>query len=178
MDRFEEANVEYIRHFHRGIDLSWEAVFQTSEPVEVAQLCEAHSIRHEWIGKPGTLLRTVQTCQGVAYHPITSERVFFNQAHLFHPTSMGDEVANMLRDALGADRLPRHARFGDHSEIPDSDILKILAAFNAHATTFSWEGGDVLWVDNMQIAHGRRPFRGERRILVALMDSSDDPENS
>jgi alpha-ketoglutarate-dependent taurine dioxygenase len=174
MDRFEAAKVQYIRHYHRGIDLSWENVFQTSDPIELAQLCATNGIHHQWIGPAGKLLKTSQICQGVAHHPITSERLFFNQAHLFHVTNLGNDVANMLRATFGADRLPRHSTYGDRSEIPESDILKIHFVFKENATVFSWERGDVLWVDNMQIAHGRRPYKGERRVLVALMDSSDD----
>jgi alpha-ketoglutarate-dependent taurine dioxygenase len=86
---------------------------------------------------------------------------------------MGPQIFAAMRDALGADRLPRHARYGDNSEIPDNDIARIQEAFRRSATTFPWHSGDVLWMDNLQIAHGRRPFKGERKVLAALMDSSD-----
>jgi alpha-ketoglutarate-dependent taurine dioxygenase len=175
MDRFEGANVKYIRHYHRGIDLSWQDVFQTSDPATLAKICAAHGILHRWIGVHGKLLQTTQICQGVAYHPITAERLFFNQAHLFHVTSMGSDIANMLRATFGADRLPRHATYGDHSEIPVSDILRIHRAFKENEILFQWKRGDVLWLDNMQVAHGRRSYKGTRRVLVALMDSSGDP---
>jgi alpha-ketoglutarate-dependent taurine dioxygenase len=33
---------------------------------------------------------------------------------------------------------------------------------------FRWQRGDLLLVDNFLVAHGRMPFRGERRILVAI----------
>jgi len=172
MDRFGQARVEYVRHFHPGIDLSWNQVFQTSDPDAVAKTCAANGIRFDWIGEDGSLLRTSQICQGVACHPVTGERVFFNQAHLFHATSMGPEIAKELRNVFGADRLPRHARYGDGSEIPDEVIAGIHTAFRSHAVAFPWQAGDVLWLDNMQVAHGRRPYRGERRILAALMESS------
>jgi hypothetical protein len=174
MDRFERSGVEYVRHFHPGIDLSWKNVFQTSDPEEVAKTCAANGIRFDWIGPEPNLLRTSQTCQGVARHPVTGERVFFNQAHLFHATSMGQDIARELRNVFGADRLPRHARYGDGSEIPDDVIARIHAAFKAHAFAFPWQAGDVLWVDNMQVAHGRRPYKGERRVLAALMDAAHD----
>jgi alpha-ketoglutarate-dependent taurine dioxygenase len=173
MDRFESAKVQYVRHFHERIDLSWMEVFHTGNRDELAQICGVNHIQHEWLGSDAQLLRTLQTCQGVVYHPVTAERLFFNQAHLFHATSMGPQIAAAMRDALGADRLPRHARYGDNSEIPDDDIARIQEAFRRNATTFPWHSGDVLWVDNLQIAHGRRPFKGERKVLAALMDSSD-----
>jgi len=175
MDRFEQAGVQYVRHFHDGIDLSWQATFQTTDPAEMARVCEANGIHHDWVGDRGRVLRTMQTCQGVAWHPRTSERLFFNQAHLFHATSVGPEALSVMREEFGADQLPRHSRYGDHSEIPDGDIARIHAAFQANALSFSWQRGDVLWIDNMQIAHGRKPFQGERLILAALLDPSDAP---
>jgi alpha-ketoglutarate-dependent taurine dioxygenase len=32
----------------------------------------------------------------------------------------------------------------------------------------AWEAGDLLMLDNLLAAHGRRPFSGERRIAVAM----------
>jgi hypothetical protein len=174
MDRFEHGKVEYVRHFHEGFDLSWQRTFQTSDADEVGKICGANDIHYDWIDG-GRLLRTTQVCQGVARHPITGERMFFNQAHLFHATSLGQEALGAMRETFGADRLPRHSRYGDHSEIAAEDISVIHAAFRLNEVVFSWEKGDVLWVDNMQVAHGRRPFKGERRVLVALMDPSDAP---
>ena len=178
MDRLESAGVQYVRHFHDGFDLSWRDTFQTSDPAELARLCNANGIRYEWLDERARLLRTVQTCQGVAYHSQTAERLFFNQAHLFHATSLGAEVLGALRDAFGADRLPRHSRYGDGSEIPGDDLLRIRSAFGGNAMTFPWQPGDVMWLDNLQIAHGRAPFHGERRILSALLDPEEFPRTA
>jgi hypothetical protein len=41
-------------------------------------------------------------------------------------------------------------------------------AFAREATVFSWQENDVLLLDNMQVAHGRRSYIGERRVLVAM----------
>jgi alpha-ketoglutarate-dependent taurine dioxygenase len=38
------------------------------------------------------------------------------------------------------------------------------------ALSFPWQRGDVLLVDNFLAVHGREPFSGERRILVAMSD--------
>jgi alpha-ketoglutarate-dependent taurine dioxygenase len=178
VDRFEAAKVRYIRHYHRGIDLDWRDVFRTADPVELAQTCAAAEIEHEWLDSPGTLLRTVRVAQGVAVHPATADRLFFNQAHLFHITSMGEDVAQMLTASFGRDRVPRHATYGDCSEISPGDIRRVQDAFRKSEFTFKWERGDVLWVDNLQFAHGRRPYRGDRKVFVALMDSSDQDSSA
>jgi alpha-ketoglutarate-dependent taurine dioxygenase len=33
---------------------------------------------------------------------------------------------------------------------------------------FPWSAGDVLILDNMLMMHGRQPYEGERRVLVAM----------
>jgi alpha-ketoglutarate-dependent taurine dioxygenase len=38
------------------------------------------------------------------------------------------------------------------------------------AVCFAWQKGDLLMVDNMLVAHGRAPFTGPRRILVAMAE--------
>jgi alpha-ketoglutarate-dependent taurine dioxygenase len=174
MDRLEESGVEYVRHYHPGIDLPWETVFGTRDRSRVAEFCDTRQIDHAWLGRHAELLRTSETCQGVVYHPLTGERLFFNQAHLFHESSLGEDLARSLRAAFGS-QLPRHSRYGDGPEFETDEIARIMQAFKRNARRFPWEAGDVLWVDNEQIAHGRAPFKGERRILAALMDSSDQP---
>ena len=44
-------------------------------------------------------------------------------------------------------------------------------ALRAETVTFPWRRGDVLLLDNMLTAHGRRPFTGDRRVLVAMGNS-------
>jgi alpha-ketoglutarate-dependent taurine dioxygenase len=168
METFERREVEYIRHYHQGVDLSWQSVFQTDSREKVHAYCQGHDIACEWID--GTLLRTSGLAQGVARHPITRDKVFFNQAHLFHVSSLGEAHASALVEMYGVNRLPRHARFGDGGEIPDADLRRVSDAFKKNEITFRWQKGDVLFLDNMAYAHGRQSFKGSRKILAALMD--------
>lgn len=168
LDRFENLGVRYIRHYHDGTDLPWQTVFQTEDREVLASYCESHGIEQEWINHD--TLRTIQRCQGVAHHPVTKERLFFNQAHLFHVSNLGDAGARALTEVFGADQLPRNTTYGDGTEIDASDLQAIRNAFVAEAVVFPWEAGDVVVVDNMQVAHGRRAFKGKREVLAAMSD--------
>ncbi|MDA0573817.1 TauD/TfdA family dioxygenase [Burkholderia gladioli] len=168
MDRFEALGVRYDRVFHDGIDLSWQEVFQTGDRGDVERFCDDNAIACEWLD--ADTLRTSQTCQGVVRHPLLGERCFFNQAHLYHPSSLGSEMVEAIVDAFGEDRLPRNACFGNGEAIDADTLATIRAAFDQAAIDFTWQQGDIALLDNLQVAHGRRSYRGARRVLASLLD--------
>lgn len=172
LDRFEARGVRYVRHYHPLMDVPWQKSFQTDERAEVERICAERGIECDWLA--GDVLRTSQVCQGTVRHPATGERFLFNQAHLFHVSALGGAAPAMLRQ-FGADRLPRHAFFGDGSEIRAADLDAVRQAFKAEAIAFPWQAGDVVLADNLQVAHGRRPFRGQRKVVVALMEGRTTP---
>jgi len=168
LEKLERRGIQYIRHYRAYFDLPWQTVFQTDDPGQMARFCDTHGIQHEWLDDGS--LRTTQRSQGVTIHPVLRDRTFFNQAHLFHVSSLGEEGANALIELFGRDRLPRHACFGDGSEIPSEDLAAIRGAFAGATILFGWRAGDILLLDNLQAAHGRRPYTGTRSVVAALLD--------
>jgi alpha-ketoglutarate-dependent taurine dioxygenase len=168
IERFSGLGVTYVRNYGQGVDLSWETTFQTSVPAEVEDYCRREGIRCEWL--PNDCLRTAQTCHATANHPITGEELWFNQAHLFHVSSLGPEDERAVRSLFEESELPRNAYFGDGSDIPREMLAHIRAAYDAASYPLTWEHGDLLLVDNMLVAHGRLPFVGSRQLLVAMGD--------
>jgi alpha-ketoglutarate-dependent taurine dioxygenase len=156
----------YVRNFGSGVDLSWQEVFQTGNRSEVDAYCGEHGIQAEWLG--GERLRTQHVVQASVESPKTGRKCWFNQAHLFHLSSLPEEVQNELRDSFAEDELPRNAMFGDGTALDAADLAEIRAAYAAEEIAFGWRAGDVLVVDNIQFAHGRRPYCGLRSILVAM----------
>jgi alpha-ketoglutarate-dependent taurine dioxygenase len=172
--RFHDLGVMYVRNYRPGLDLPWQTVFQTEARGEVERYCDAHDIAWEW--RDGDALRTRQVCHAVVAHPRTGRPLWFNQAHLFHVSSLAPAVRDALLSVYGPDELPRNAAFGDGSPIDPADLDAVRAAFDAHTMTFPWHRGDVLALDNMAIAHGRRPFEGPRRVLVAMGNAYSERE--
>ncbi|CAM2068742.1 TauD/TfdA family dioxygenase [Sulfidibacter corallicola] len=164
-ERFATRGVMYIRNYGE-IDLPWQVAFQTEARDEVETFCRGRGI--EWHWGAGDRLQTRQICQGVAQHPVTGDPVWFNQAHLFHPSALAAEVREGLCQALGSEGLPRDARYGDGSPIEDEALAAIRAAFAEASRSFPWRLGDLLILDNMLTAHGRHPFEGRRRVLVGM----------
>ncbi|BAZ30182.1 taurine catabolism dioxygenase TauD/TfdA [Cylindrospermum sp. NIES-4074] len=168
-NKFIEKGVMYVRNYGRGIDLAWQNVFNTNSKSEVEEYCYKAGIEFEW--RDGDRLRTRQVCQSVAKHPITSEMVWFNQAHLFHISNLELTVRQELLASFKAEDLPRNTYYGDGSEIEDDVLAEIRQAYQQETIAFPWQEGDVLLLDNMLASHGRTPFLGERKVVVGMAEA-------
>lgn len=169
-ERFVEKGVMYVRNYGNGLDVPWTKVFNTMDRGVVERFCRAAGITYEW--KPDGELRTRQVCQAVAVHPRTNEAVWFNQAHLFHVSNLEPAVREALLSVVSEADLPRQACYGDGTPIDTAVLDEIRDVYRCHAVQFPWQRGDVLMLDNMLAAHGRTPFKGPRKILVAMAESS------
>jgi alpha-ketoglutarate-dependent taurine dioxygenase len=174
-DKFMQKKVLYVRNYGDKVDLTWQNVFQTTSKSEVENYCRQAGIEYEW--KDGDRLRTRQVCQAVATHPKTGETVWFNQAHLFHVSSLNPEVRQSLLSTFKEDDLPRNTYYGDGSPIDDSVLDEIRDLYQQEAVIFPWQEGDILMLDNMLAAHGRLPFIGTRKVVVGMADPMSSPHS-
>ncbi|MFF8550809.1 TauD/TfdA family dioxygenase [Streptomyces albidoflavus] len=165
-ERFERLGVMYVRNFGLGMDLTWQEVFQTQDRAEVNAYCRENGIQAEWLGEHR--LRTRHVVQAAVEAKASGEKVWFNQAHLFHVSSLPDGVQRELLESYSEDELPRTAFHGDGSPLHTDDLAAIRAAYEAEEIAVPWEPGDVMVVDNEQFAHGRRAYSGDRSVLVAM----------
>ncbi len=167
-EQFIQKKVMYVRNYSEGLDLPWQRVFQTANKSDVEAYCHQAQIEFEWL--EGDRLRTRQICQAIATHPQTGEQVWFNQAHLFHLSSLPPKVRESLLSTFNEEDLPRHAYYGDGSPIEPSVIAQINQVYQQQAVSFPWQTGDILMLDNMLTAHGRTPFSGTRKVLVGMAE--------
>jgi alpha-ketoglutarate-dependent taurine dioxygenase len=163
--RFREHGVRYTRTYHEGLGLPWQEVFQTSEPAVVDEYCRAHDIEVRW---DEGLLQTSQRRPAVTVHPVTGEEVWFNQAHLFHASSLSSELFSTLLATVGEGQLPRHAHYGNGDPITAEEVATIVDAYRSATVSEDWRSGDLLMLDNLLMSHGRAPYRGERSVVVAM----------
>ncbi|GGH50414.1 hypothetical protein GCM10008014_15510 [Paenibacillus silvae] len=167
-EKFIEKKVMYVRNFGVGLDLTWQNAFQTEDPAEVERYCHSAKIEFEWL--ENGRLRTRQVCQAVENHPVTGETLWFNQAHLFHVSSLPEETRSSLLAVMKEEDLPRNTYYGDGSPIEIEVLDAIREAYRKAIIVFPWQEGDVLMLDNMLIAHGRNPFVGQRKVVVAMAE--------
>lgn len=158
----------YVRNFGDGFGLPWQTVFQTDDPAQVEQFCLAHGMTWEW--KSGQRLRLCQVYPAIARHPQTGEQVWFNHAAFFHVSTLEPTLQQALLQEFGVEDLPHHTYYGDGAPIEPEVIEAIRQAYRQEQVVFSWQAGDVLLLDNMLTAHGRLPYRGQRRVVVGMAE--------
>jgi alpha-ketoglutarate-dependent taurine dioxygenase len=168
VDRMRTAGWRLTRSYSEFVSTDWRTAFATEDPARVERYCAENLIAHAW--RPDGSLRTAQIRPGVIAHPRTGEEVWFNHLMFWHELALDEELRETLRAELGPDGLPFDTGFGDGAPLDAEDFAAIRAAYEAATVRRAWQAGDLLLVDNVLTAHGRDPFRGERRIVVAMGD--------
>ncbi len=171
VERFRQRGVRYVRNLHgsRGAGLSWQTVFETEDRDFVERYCTEGDIRFRWTDNGG--LWTEQLRPAIRRHPVTGDEVWFNQVDQWHPSNLTAEAARVLLASHAVEDLPIWSTFGDQVAFDDAELAQIRQVFDDVMVRFPWRQGDALLVDNMLAAHGRMPFVGPRRVLVAMGES-------
>jgi amino acid adenylation domain-containing protein len=168
VESFSRKQVMYVRNYGDGLGLHWTEVFQTKEKSVVEEHCREASIEFEW--KDNNRLRTRQVRPAIRTHPYTGEPSWFNHMLFFHITSLPPNVRDAILSGVDEEDLPFNTFYGDGSPIEPSVLEEVRDAYAQETLAFPWEMGDILMVDNMLVAHGREPFSGPRKILVAMAE--------
>ncbi|MBP0453268.1 TauD/TfdA family dioxygenase [Kitasatospora sp. RG8] len=158
----------YRQYLHggRGFGKSWQATFETDDRAQVEKILAPTGTQWEWTA--GNALRTRTVRPATIRHPATGEELWFNQADQWHPATLGEDTMRELASIVPADELPQSVTFADGSPIPAEYVTRIRDTGLELAHDIAWQQGDVLLVDNLTLAHGRRPYSGARRVLVAM----------
>ncbi|MDX2547301.1 TauD/TfdA family dioxygenase [Streptomyces sp. WI04-05B] len=161
------GGVRYTQNLHDGVGFgkSWQDTFETDDRAVVEEFLAGTGADHEWLADGS--LRVSQVRPATLTHPVTGTEVWFNQADQFHPAGLGDDAA-ALAAVIPEDELPQRAVFADGSPILDAHVRHVQETGMRLAIDVDWQEGDLLFVDNVAVAHGRRAYTGRRRILVAM----------
>lgn len=173
-EKFMRKKVMYTRNYGEGVDLTWQEAFQTTDREVVEAYCRRSYTEFRW--KDENRLHTRQTRQAVATHPALGQTVWFNHAHMFHISNLEAAVREALLAEFSEDELPRNAYYGDGSPLEDAVLDEIREVYREASVTFPWQKGDILMLDNFLASHGREPFKGPRKIVVAMSELYTNPD--
>ena len=166
--RFDRTGVRYVNNLHGGMGLgkSWMETYCTKDRKEVEKVLEADDHTFEW--RPNGTLRISMHAPATMRHPVTEEEVWINQAEQWHSSSLDSTLLEDFLLILSEEEFPHNAFLGDGSPLSKSDLENVRTAMTAEERVFEWQAGDVLLCDNFLVMHGRQPYSGDRKILVAM----------
>ena len=168
LEEFASKGLMYVRNFSEGIDVPWQEFFHTTDKAEIDQVCAEAGMQTEWRANDALCVRNV--APAVVNHPRTGERLWFNQVQLHHVRCLDEGTRTALQQLFAEEDMPRNVFFGDGTPIPDAVIDRLGEVYEELCVEFPWEPGDLIVLDNMLVAHARRPFSGSRKILVAMAE--------
>jgi alpha-ketoglutarate-dependent taurine dioxygenase len=149
--------------------LSWQDAFDTDERAVVEAKCADIDLKASWTGDDTLVVQSV--LPAFRKLPENNRAVFFNQLL----------VQNYSRGSLGTGAYAAHRIFGltrsvaiRHSaferggELSKKDISTLNRAGSRSQVSFTWQRGDWMLLDNLQVQHARKPFFGKRSIWVVM----------
>ena len=169
-------------------------MFNTTEPSVAAKQAEEQGFTVEWMHGEAMMMRLTHSLGALRTHPVTGAVTWNNHLAVVHHSGWEDEYAaaylrpggslrwmvQMLGSyvflrafgaltelVLGSESLGTQVFYGDDGgEIPAADVLHLRKLIWRNAYVAPWEHGDVVFLDNNRVAHGRQAFEGPRRVLV------------
>jgi alpha-ketoglutarate-dependent taurine dioxygenase len=169
-EEFARRGWMLVRNFGDGFSLSWRTAFGTDDRRILERYCRDSAVEWEW--HEGERLRTRHIRPAIRTHPVTGETLWFNHIVFWNAASLPAEVREGFLSRLASDELPYNTFYGDGAPISPDVIAHLQHAYDLETADCEWHSGDVLLLDNMLAAHGRRPYEGTRRVIVAMGDPS------
>lgn len=185
--------------YHRSFTKSWEAMFETEDDKTATSIATAQGFDVDWYFDSSKLLRLSHRMNATREHPETGEEQWNNHLSVLHMDSWADEYisaahrtsstwhriklfyqyfkAKLAKKILltlfreTTDVLGTHVVHGDGEEIRADDMLHFRRVMSRNTVTEPWQKGDVMFLDNYRIAHGRHSFSGPRSILTAWSET-------
>lgn len=157
---------EILDTYHRP----WPEALGVSTPAEAEARCGEMGMAYEWRSNGSLTLRFANP--GWIAHPKTGQELWFNQVHAqnFTRESIGAERHGLYEQYYGSDTpLPVNTAYGDGGRIEPADISALHALLDELTVGFPWRQGDLMFLDNFNVAHGRNPYTGARDTQVALI---------
>lgn len=164
--RFRAGGWTLLRNYHPNMSLPWPTVFGTADRDELERYFTDRLIAWRW--RPDGGLLTSQRRAAVVRHPGTGEETWFNHIAFWNRHTLDPEMREVLLASYGEDGLPYDTCHGDGEPISADEIAHLNEVYDAVQRSEPYSPGDLLLVDNMLGCHGRQPYRGNRKIMVAM----------
>ena len=166
-EKLVSKGVQYIRVLPKNTDptnalgKSWKDTYMTSDKLEVEQIMNKQGQLFSWHGND--FLKTISKKMSTIIPHYNGGEVFFAAA---------ETTFKLGKKKIDVSCPSKAICFGDGSELDDNTVnalLKLGKFMENTSTTWQWESGDVLIIDNATVMHARNDFIPPRKILASLI---------
>ncbi len=178
-EKLEEHDVHIVRNFGpagstAGMDvidhpdkIAWNDAFYTDSRTEVERRCAELGMTPIW-NEDGSLTLQDST-KTFTVHPQTGERFYRNNLHT--NASFDRPGFSEIAAAVRARQKRPSGMYLDNGEtLSAEEAATINRVYEEIELAWPWQNGDIMVLDNLQVAHGRNASSGPREIMVALFN--------
>src|SRR4051812_36184693 len=140
-----------------GMGRSWKSTLRADTREEAE--ARLRDIGYSWEWLPDGSLRATTPVLPAVYDISPDRKTFFNQ--LIAAFKGWKDERNDPAKAI---------RFGDGSPLDRDAVNTAIELAYELAFDLAWQRGDAVFVDNILAMHGRRTFKGTRKVLASLAD--------
>ena len=170
-DAFERKKLRYLRNFSN--DMPYKNIadtFGTTDRATIDAFCAKTGVTPTW--RSSDRLTLTQDAPAIRRHPEVEKAAFFNTIlvwHFAHWKHIAQHTFSEHFARLGGEEdYWLHCQYGDGTAIDDATVAEIERKYEELQFKIAWQKGDILYLDNMLVSHGRRPFSGKRTILASF----------
>ena len=144
-----------------GMGRSWQSTLsvQTREQAE----SRLNELGYEYNWQDDDCLRVTTPVLPAVRESTGGRKAFFNQ--LIAAYCGWKDTRNDPSDAI---------RHGDGSRLDSDAVMRAVDIAYELAFDVPWQAGDAVLIDNTLVMHGRRPFKGSRKVLASLADAQSN----
>jgi alpha-ketoglutarate-dependent taurine dioxygenase len=171
-EKLERHSIHVVRNFapagstqsvvENSDSIGWDDAFYTQSRAEVEQHCKRLGVEFTW--NEGGGLTIVNVMKALTVHPQTHET--FYRSHI-HASRVGSREIDAT--SLARQHRPTGYTLDTGQTLSHDEAEQIQSVFRTIEQSFPWSDGDIMILDNLQVAHGRNPFSGNRELVVALL---------
>ncbi|MCL4107101.1 UNVERIFIED_CONTAM: hypothetical protein GTU68_039093 [Idotea baltica] len=140
-----------------GMGRSWQSTLSVETKAEAEARMTELGYNFEW---QGDNLKATTPVLPAVRKSLCGRKAFFNQ--LIAAYCGWSDERNDPSDAI---------RHGDGSKLDSETVMNAVDIAYELAFDVPWQPGDAVFIDNTIVMHGRRPFKGTRKVVASLADA-------
>lgn len=148
--------------------VAWNDALDTDDRAEAEKRCAALGMTPIW-NEDGTLT-LLDVTPTFTTHPKTGDSFYRSNLHT-NASFERPGFIEIVAELRAKQTRPSGMYLDTGEKLTYEEAETIVKLYESIELGWPWQNGDVMILDNLQVAHGRNTYTGPREIMVALLDA-------